>query len=204
MGSGAGGDDSSAVGVGEGELGLAAAPEPDDPMAIANAANRSTPKVAALPRHALTAAISTHFDSRCWNSCLRVQPASTVSQAGGDQRGFGTHSHRHRAARAVKLGMPNLQLYDSPVQLSGLAIGSQGEVVDIGLDQRLVIRFMELGLAPGATVRLLGRCAGSVRVAVGATRVAIANEYADRICLNDSSREPQRSAPPTDTDRTNS
>ncbi len=88
------------------------------------------------------------------------------------------------------------------MQLSELATGARGEIADIGLERRLVIRFMELGLTPGATVRLLGRCAGSVRVAVGATRVAIANEYADRIRLDSPCTDEKRRVPPIDTGRT--
>ncbi len=72
-----------------------------------------------------------------------------------------------------------------------MAVGSQAELADIELDHRLVIRLMELGLIPGSVVRFLGRSAGSVRVAVGATRIAVATEYAERIVLVD---EPRASA----------
>lgn len=73
-----------------------------------------------------------------------------------------------------------------------MAVGSQAALADIELDQRVVIRLMELGLIPGSVVRFLGRSAGSVRIAIGATRIAIANEYAQRIVL-----VPQRQASPT-------
>lgn len=69
------------------------------------------------------------------------------------------------------------------MQLSGMTVGSQAELAAIELDNRLVIRLMELGLIPGSVVRFLGRSAGSVRIAIGATRIAVANEYADRIAL---------------------
>lgn len=72
------------------------------------------------------------------------------------------------------------------MHLSGMAVGSQAELASIELDHRLVIRLMELGLIPGSVVRFLGRSAGSVRVAIGATRIAVADEYADRILLAES------------------
>lgn len=67
------------------------------------------------------------------------------------------------------------------MRLSELAVGGQARLVSIDGDRSSVMRMMEMGLIPGATIRVIGHAPGSLRIETNATRLALAQVLADRV-----------------------
>jgi ferrous iron transport protein A len=59
------------------------------------------------------------------------------------------------------------------MQLSACPVGLQARVLEVEVTGDALLRVREVGLRPGATLRVLQRCMGGRVVAVGAERLAV-------------------------------
>ncbi len=70
-------------------------------------------------------------------------------------------------------------------RLSQLAVGDQAEVLDVVGDDALAGRLMEMGLTPGAQVRLIGKApwGDPLEFQVRGYRLSLRRAEADRVCI---------------------
>ncbi len=70
-------------------------------------------------------------------------------------------------------------------RLSHLAVGDQAEVLDVLGDDALAGRLMEMGLTPGAQVRLIGKApwGDPLEFQVRGYRLSLRRSEAERVCI---------------------
>ena len=74
----------------------------------------------------------------------------------------------------------------APARLDGLAVGGSARVADVAGGDAISLRLLEMGLTPGATVRIVGRAplGDPIELEVRGYRLSIRRSEAARVTLD--------------------